>query len=549
MELTRRDFMKRLAVTGGALGAAGLIGCAADASTTNEAQGQVTNQKWDKEADFVVIGGGTGQAGAVFAANAGMSVILLEKRDMLGGAMAFSGGQIWLANTEYSKQFGDSYEKAKTYLDHMQMGYGANEIVEAYLNNTQAVIDGLRSAGLDIQPRETGSDYQVWEGSMSGRTCQLGEVVQGSMSAKGILLGATLSETCENLGVEILTGTAGDRLATYRPDPDAVPEVVGVIAIDEDGKELRIKANKGVLLATGGFEWNEEYCKNYLRLPLKYGKTWPSNVGDGLRMALSVGADLRLMNFAFGQLVFTAEGEYAKERGEIYAMGGNLARGNSGSIVVDQTGRRFCCEDNSYTAVTNTFGGYLNYGDQGYSCDPAWWICDQASYDENDGPYGTVKRAGFPYPDETELPEESYLIKADSILELGEKIGINAEQLVKTIDEYNGYAIEGRDPLFRRGEEPKNSSGALSVLKPISTPPYYAASVSVGAQGTMGGPRLNGNAQVIHISGEPVKGLYAMGNCAGIGGPGPCYGGDGGTIGPAFTFGVIAARHAANREV
>ena len=127
MELTRRSFLVGAAALGGTLGLGTLASC-----SSGEAKPQ-DNGTWDKEADLVVVGGGTGQAAAIAGAAAGMSVILIEARDMVGGAMAYSGGNAWLANTSFSQENGDSYEFAKKYLDHMQMGMDNEELVEAYL--------------------------------------------------------------------------------------------------------------------------------------------------------------------------------------------------------------------------------------------------------------------------------------------------------------------------------------------------------------------------------------------------------------------------------
>lgn len=161
----------------------------------------------------------------------------------------------------------------------------------------------------------------------------------------------------------------------------------------------------------------------------------------------------------------------------------------------------------------------------------------------NGGVTGTVASWGYPVP---EIDEATYVYQADTLLELGELVGINAEQLVRTVEEYNEHAAQGCDPLFHRGEVGTAGMPAFE-LKTIEQPPFYAVAMVAGCCGTIGGPRLNQNAQVMHATGEPIQGLYAMGNCAGVGGPGPSYGGEGGTLGPAFVFGVIAANHAATR--
>ena len=231
MELTRRSFLTGAAALGGALGLGALAGCS---SSGAEDEGN-----WDEEADLVVVGGGTGQVAAIAGAAAGMSVILLEARDMVGGAMAFSGGNAWLANTSYSQENGDSYEFAKKYLDHMQMGMDNEELVVAYLNNTQRVVDVLTENGVNIQPLPRNGQYQPnWEGAdVIGRSCQVMGDNDGSdvSEAGGSRLNSALSTACSNLGVEVLTKTRGRRLITSRASSDAVPEVIGVVAEDKKG--------------------------------------------------------------------------------------------------------------------------------------------------------------------------------------------------------------------------------------------------------------------------------------------------------------------------
>ncbi|OUO89893.1 hypothetical protein B5F41_12160 [Gordonibacter sp. An232A] len=154
-----------------------------------------------------------------------------------------------------------------------------------------------------------------------------------------------------------------------------------------------------------------------------------------------------------------------------------------------------------------------------------------------------TKEFGYPVPED--LSEDEYVFKAETLEELADLIGLDGAQLSKTVAEFNEMASNGTDTLFQRGElywggnEPKG-------LQALNTPPYYAVAMSAGLVGTIGGPLVNSNAQVIHISGDPIKGLYAMGNCAGVGAPGPSYGGEGGTIGPAFAFGIAAVNHIAN---
>lgn len=504
-------------------------------------------ESWDMAADFVVIGGGTGMGGAVAAAVEGMSVILLEKRAGVGGAMALSGGVAWMPNTEYSKAKGDTYELSETYLKHMQQEYNNEEIMYAFLDNTQNTIDTLKKGGVVLQPLPYPVEYHPdWAGACNGGGRSMvvyGEDGSFTTVGGGVRMNNALVKACDTLGVKTLTGIGGERLITTRESSDAVPKVIGVLAKTTDGKEYRIKANRGVLMASGGFEWDEQLVTHYVRVPCRYSVSYPTNDGAALRMAQSVGAQLNMMNEFWGQSVYTAHGEYSKKHGVPCAICCQTERAVPGSIMVDRSARRFCNEAADYDSQGNAMGGYYNTQENGWMADPAWLIYDDTCYTT----YNVVGRGqdtGFAAPD---IPEEEMVIKADTLEELAEKLGLNGEILAKTVEEFNEYARQGIDPLFHRGETMKPLSRIQDTLAPLEKGPFRAISISSGTLGTKGGPLLNKHAQVMHVYGEPVVGLYAMGNCAGVGGPGPAYGGGGGTIGPAFVMGVLAAQHAAAR--
>lgn len=502
---------------------------------------------WDMAADMVVVGGGTGMGGAVAAAACGMSVILLEARPTTGGAMALSGGVSWLPNTGFSQANGDTYDLARTYLLHLQQECRNYEVMDAFLDNTQATVDTFAEGGVMLKPMAYGVEYHKdWEGACNagGRSCMV-EGPDGvfATSGGGSRLYRALYKSLEAQGVDVFCNTTGRKLVTRRESSDAVPEVLGVIAEQADGTVLRIKANRGVLLATGGFEWDEELVANYVRVPIRYNVSYSTNDGAALRMCQSVGADLRLMNEFWGQAVYTKQGELSKPKGVPTGICCQTERAVPGSIIVDGNGCRFCNEASDYDSQGNAMGTYNNYLGNGWGADPCWLVYDNTCYET----YNVVGAGQDQGIGVATVPEDEIVVVGDTLEELAEKIGVPAEVLVQTVENWNKFAVEGRDPVFHR-HETVPLSRVQETIATIETPPYRAISISSGSLGTIGGPRLNGNAQVVHISGEPVKGLYAMGNCAGVGAPGPAYGGGGGTIGPAFVMGVVAARHAANRD-
>lgn len=538
--ISRRSFLK-----GSAL-AASLAMLPGAASLAEEAAKESPAEKWDMAADFVVIGGGTGLAGALAGAVEGMSVILLEKRGAVGGAMALSGGMAWLPNTEYSQANGDSYENAEKYLRHMQQEYGNDEIMHAFLDNTQNTLDTLKKGGVTLTPVAYPIEYHPnWEGAcLGGGRSLLVKGEDGSMTTVGggARMNDALVKACGNNGVKIITNLGGERLITTRESSDAAPKVIGLIAVGDDGTEYRIKANRGVLMASGGFEWDEELTTHFVRVPIRYYVSYPTNNGAAIRMSQSVGAQLNMMNEFWGQAVYTVHGEYAKKLGIPCVLACQTERGVPGAILVDKNARRFCDEASDYDSQGNTMGLYNNYGEHGWATDSCWLIYDDVCYTTYNV-RGHGQDSGFGVPD---IPDEEMIIVADTLEELAEKLGLNADVLKDTVEQFNKYARQGYDPIYHRGEFTPLSR-VTQTLAPLEKGPFRAISVSNGTLGTKGGPKLNKHAQVMHVSGVPVEGLYAMGNCAGVGAPGPTYGGAGGTIGPAFVFGVLAAQHAAAR--
>lgn len=547
MNLSRRGFLTGATLAGGALGLAALSGCAPRGEEEPLSE-TGTDTSWNEEYDVVILGGGTGQAAAMVAALEGLSVLVVEKRDMLGGAMAFSGGAIWLPNNKAAQAKGDSYDMARTFLGHMQMTEDNEDIIDAFLNNTQTFIDYADKAGLPIEPNgQVDSHNMYWEGAFKEDSARIYAVLlNGEMefSGGGGRLNTELMRVCDELGVASMTGASAKRLVTQPSSTEGVPVVTGVVVEDSKGAERRIKANKGVILATGGFEWNDTLTKHFLRVPARYALSFNSNTGDGLRMAQSVGAELRYMNEFFGMPVITAHGERSREEGVPMCMAGSMIFYQPGSILVDQNGRRFCDESGDYDTIPKSFYGFNNEGYGTFLCDPAWWICDDEHFNAIGGIYGIVEAGNYPYPED--MPEDEIVVTADTFEELGEAIGINSEQLARTVAEFNEYAEQGSDPLFHRGEDPCFTEPGAPT--PLGQPPYHAVSMSAGMVGTKGGPKLNGHAQVMSVLGEPVEGLYAMGNCSGVGAPGIAYGGPGGTIGPAFVMGTVAVRHMAGLD-
>jgi succinate dehydrogenase/fumarate reductase flavoprotein subunit len=354
----------------------------------------------------------------------------------------------------------------------------------------------------------------------------------------GPVLMQKLREGFEAAGGEILLETPVRRLVVRR-DAAARPEIVGVEAVRE-GAPFFVKARRGVLLAAGGFDWDMEMKRHFLRGPTLYTLGASGNTGDGIRMAMSVGADLRNMNEVWGITVYKDEAEAVRAHNMGPTLNAEIDKRAAGSIVVNRHGERFQNEAADYDSTWRSYFSWNNWGELGYRNQPAWVLFD-----------AKVRRgrtiAGRSA--EQELPD--WVVEAASLDALAARLGIDRAGLAATVARFNEHARVGQDPDFHRGESAYDRYGLPDVgitLGPIEEPPFYAAEVAAGDLGTCGGARVNANAQVVDPFGEVIPRLYASGNNAGVGSPGSSYGGGGGTIGPAMTFSFIAGRHAVALE-
>ena len=522
--LSRRDFL-----AGSAVGAAALATLPGAGSAEEETD-------WDQEADVVVVGGGTGLLGALSAAQHGAGrVLVLEKQAGVGGNTAMSGGVAWVPNNHAMKKAGieDSRENALIYLRKLRLEQADDEITEAFVDRAPEMALFVE-ANTPIRWRVSkvmgkAADYHPeWEGGIP-----YGRSIEPSVDAMGMYgshLIAGLMEGAQAAGVEVLTNTPALRLITQE-DNDGRKEVLGVVA-QHNGKEIRIRAKQGVLLSAGGFDWNFTMKRHFLRGMSPYPLGSPGNTGDGVRIAMQAGSDLRNMNEAWGITVYKEEAEQAQKKGVGPSLTAEVEKRAAGSIVVNRYGERFCNETADYDSTWRTYFSWENHGDLKQRNLPAFVIYD-SRVRENGAIAG--RRAGEALP--------SWVVEKPSLLAIAEEFDIDPEQLVATVNAFNQQALQGRDPRFLRGQSAYDRFGQddpASVLAPVEKAPFFAAEIAVGDIGTCGGPRVDGRARVLDPFGEPIKGLHASGNNAGIGSPGASYGGGGGTIGPALTFAYVA---------
>jgi succinate dehydrogenase/fumarate reductase flavoprotein subunit len=544
-------------------------------------------QKWQLEVDVVVIGSGGAGAVAALAAHAGKAkVAVLEKTDKFGGTTAVSGGVVWVPCNKHMAEAGvtDSFDEALGYVTRLTDGKSEPALVRRYLEIAPQMIDFVESS-TPIAFKALGRypDYhpEFAGGRPGGRsldpglfdTNQLGawkdklrrspvfgmtamsvseatdwgvfskpsalpfgllakRFKQGLVCYGGALSGGLLKALLDR-GIEPMLSTAADELIVEED------RVVGVRAKQGD-KEILIGAKRGVVLASGGFEWNADLCKRFLGGPLTHPNSPPGNEGDGLKMAMSLGADLGNMSEAWWCPSLMVPGEEYDKRP--LHRGDFATRSLPHSVIVNRKGQRFVNEAHNYNDLMKAFFAFDPVAYERTNL-PAWIVIDQQYLDR----YALLTYVpGMPIPE--------WLVKADTLEELAAQLGVDANGLGATIARFNRAALEGVDPDFRRGESVYDHFYGDPDHKPnpnlgtIEKGPFYAIQVHTGAIGTKGGARTDVDGRVLRPDGTAITGLYAAGNVmAGVTGAG--YPGAGATIGAAMTFGYLAGKHAAARSV
>jgi succinate dehydrogenase/fumarate reductase flavoprotein subunit len=345
----------------------------------------------------------------------------------------------------------------------------------------------------------------------------------------GQALVGRLLKACLDRDVELRTGHRATSLVL---DEGAV----GGVRFDTADGPVEVGARGGVVLASGGFEWDPELVRDFVRGPLQRAVSIETNTGDGLRMAMRAGAALGNMAEAWWVPVI----DVPDGRGSTFAWMVNRERVQPRTIMVNRHGRRFANEAANY----NAFGAAFHQLDAGtfeYQNLPAFMLFD----------HEYLVRSGL-YHYRGDGPVPAWLTAADTLPELAGALDIDGVALVETVARWNAQAADLDDFDFGRGRSVNDTHWgdgtrtAAATLGPIDSPPYYAVQVRPGALGTKGGPRTNGHGEVIDVDGQVIPGLFAAGNVM-ASAMGMTYGGAGGTIGPAMVFGFAAGRRAAHR--
>ena len=515
--LTRRGFLQGSAVGAGAAVLAGFGASVAGAAAVPK--------RWNKEVDVVIVGfGGAGAAAAVAAKEAGGKALILEKMPHGGGNSAVSSGAMAIPN-DVAK--GITYMKAQTFgtVDD-------DELIKTFVESLIALPDWFRALGADIKlnPPLPGLPSSYFP-KLPGSDCIQGRWMI-SPGRNGNVLFNFMLEQVKKRKIEVLYETSAKRLVQ---DPVS-REIRGVIAKTKQG-ELAIKARKGVVLCCGGYENNPE-MKAYFNSPglTIFPSGTPGNTGDGIKMVSEVGAQL-WHTYCFE---WRSPGIMAASQKVGVAIMAALSSKNP-FILVNRAGKRFQNESKGMTHTRDTLPiTHFSHDMPGYPNLPFYAIFDEtmrkaepiATLGAGTG-YGDVHKVLEWSKDNQAEIDKGWIVKADTLRELAEKLGIDAAGLEDTVTKYAKYCEDGVDPDLGR---PKRA------LLPLKNPPYYATELCLVMLNTMGGPKHNARAQVLDYDNKPIPRLYAAGEFGSI--FGVIYQG-GQNLPEAYAFGRIAGKHAA----
>ncbi|WP_085315401.1 FAD-dependent oxidoreductase [Derxia lacustris] len=558
------------------------------------------------DCDLLVVGSGAaGLSAAVTAAWHGLKVIVVEKDARLGGATAWSGGWMWVPGNPLAKRAGidEDPQQPRTYLRHelgerydperidafldncgpmvaffernteLQFADG-NGIPDVHGNTPGAGIQGHQVIAAPYNARELGPLLHrlrptMRETSFMGMPIMAGADLTAFLTmtrsfksfahvvgrfvrhlrdlalhgramhlVNGVALVGRLAKSADKLGVRFIESAPAERLLF-----GAAGAVTGAVVAGAHGP-IQIRAARGVVLAAGGFPNDiarrrtlfprTPSGREHLALPPE------SCSGDGIGLGESAGGRLATdlaspVAWAPVSLVRHADGS----SGHFPHI---IDRAKPGIIGVLSNGRRFVNEADGYYDYTAAMVAAAPAGEEVAS----WLICDHRFQRR----YGLGHSRPFPVPVQP-FVHSGYLQRAASITALAERCGIDPDGLARTVREFNAHARHGSDPQFGRGSTPYNRkqgdalhAGPNPCVAPIEHGPFYAVKVRPGCFGTFAGLRTNGAAQVLDERGQPIAGLYAAGtDMASV--MGGFYPSGGINLGPAMTFGYVAARHAA----
>ena len=560
----------------------------------------------DQNVDLIVVGSGAGGLStAVVAKKRGLNVVVLEKASVFGGTTAFSGGVLWIPGNPVSKAAGaqDSKEKVLEYMKHETGAHFNADAVDLFLEKGPEMVDFFQRntsvqfiptlypdyhptvpGGVDVgrsilaKPfdiRELGQEkdrlrppletitfigmmfnssnadlkhffnatksirsFLYVSKRLANHVKELVLYKRGVHVTSGNALAARLAKSAFDLGIPILTSTAVTELIEDEQG------VRGVRTKGPHGKQT-FYAKHGVVLAAGGFPHDKERLRHafpHVKRGGRHHSPAPSdNTGDGVRLAESVGADFQIKYPAAAAWMPVSLPPLSGGRQGVFPH--LLDRYKPGVIGVNRHGKRFTNESESYHDV----GAAMIEDNAAEQQTEMWLICDQ----------NTMSKYGLGYAKPAPMPlgkliKSGYLIKGETLADLGRQCGIDITTLEQTVAEYNQGAHQGKDVQFQRGEtsfnrylgDPEHKPNPC--VAPVKQGPFYAVHVLMGDLGTFDGIQTTVHGEALRADGTIIPKLYMVGNdrASIMGGN---YPGAGITLGPILTFGYVTANYIADQ--
>ena len=529
--------------------------------------------------DVIVVGTGAAGLSAALSAHAGgAKVLVIDKSSLAGGTTAMSGGCIWVPRHHHMARLGveDSREAVLEYIHAVSPEGWHNREAPAWVAFVDYAPEMLlfleANTPLKFNPNRDPDPYAEEVGGLPfGRNVSAAPIRIGilgdwkekvrqptidlrlsyeelvdtyffanpkkwvprflprlawrklmNMRARGNALSIGLLKGCLDKGIEIRLETSAKRLIMHEG------RAAG-LEIETNDNTQEVSAKKGIILASGGFEWNPDMMAEHFPGPVEWTATPATNTGDGQRMAADVGAQLDHMDQALimGTTPVMYEGRLQGQPAADYFL--------PHSMIVNKSGRRFVNEKQMNVGLAFAEKD-PETGTPAHL--PAWRI------------YDSQFARKYPHA----LPKKSVpgnYFKAESLGELAQQIGVDALSLEETARRFSGFARAGKDDDFNRGAavwdrnrggDPRHAPNP--TLGTIEQAPFYAMPFKASFLGTKGGARTNERAEVLDTNDDVIAGLYAAGNVMAnsFGSKGV---GAGTTLGPCLTWGYIAGRNAA----
>jgi 3-oxosteroid 1-dehydrogenase len=555
--------------------------------------------------DVIVVGAGSaGMMAALRAADLGLDVLVVEKTYKYGGTSATSGGVLWIPNHGMSGS-DDSREQTLEYINAVADPAARQDRIEAFVDHGPEMLRYLGKLGINFMSMPWPDYFSEAPGARADRSVVLpmydgrklgdkfplmreqftrfkllnrysmdfSEAFTISTRSPGWIktlsrvlgrywldfstrkltkrdrwfsLGAAvigpIQERLTERGVEVRLGTKLDKLVERNGR-------VTRVQVSRFGNAHEIEARHGVIVCSGGFEWNQELRDRFYTIPgsIRWASTPEgANEGEGLLAGLDLGASTEFTETPWMVPTMLMPMPQASNFEEIHQAVFDVGRPHS--VCVNRKGDRFVNESCGY----DRFGNAMLDDQVKTGANAPCWLVFDGTFRQKFTAGGFMPTAIMP---DRAIPPDywgHYIFKAGSVAELARKIEIEPARLENVIARMNDYARSGKDPEFGRGDTAYDRNFGDPKVAPnpnlgsIDKAPYYAVPINLGDLGTKGGLKADARGRVLDGEDRPIPGLYAAGNASGS--PfGNCYPGAGGTIGPAMVFGYIAANDIAEQ--